>query len=96
MPCKNLNFDEFTKLSSELPEAMVIDCRTSGEINFKSLQFDIHLDVTNPGFLSKINELDKNKPYFVYCASGSRSSMLCSYLERQGFANLYNLSTGIM
>lgn len=96
MPCKNLNLEEFTNLSKSLPEATVIDCRTYGELKFRSLQYDIHLDVTNPGFLNQVKELDKSKPYFVYCASGSRSSMLCSYLERQGFGNLYNLATGVM
>lgn len=96
MPFRNLNLEEFEKLSKETPEAVVIDCRTQGEINYKSLDYNVHLDITNPGFLKKINELDKSKHYFVYCASGSRSSMLCSYLERQGFKNIYNLSTGIM
>ncbi len=96
MSFKNLSLEEFEKLSKEIPEAVVIDCRTQGEINYKSLKFNVHLDITNPNFLKKINELDMSKHYFVYCASGSRSSMLCNYLWRQGFKNLYNLSTGIM
>jgi rhodanese-related sulfurtransferase len=96
MSYKNLNLEEFTNLSQSLPDAKVIDCRTFGELKFRSLKYDIHLDVSNPGFLNQVKELDKSKPYFIYCASGGRSSMLCSYLERQGFGNLYNLSTGVM
>ena len=32
----------------------------------------------------------------IYCQSGGRSAQACSYLAQQGFAELYNLSGGIL
>jgi rhodanese-related sulfurtransferase len=32
----------------------------------------------------------------IYCQSGGRSAQACSYLAQQGFADLYNLSGGIL
>ncbi|PID68150.1 MAG: MBL fold metallo-hydrolase [Flavobacteriia bacterium] len=37
---------------------------------------------------------DKDTPYFVYCMGGTRSSMFCSLLKREGYHNLTNVING--
>jgi phage shock protein E len=77
------------------PDGVVLDVRTPEEvaqgvisgakvINFKASDFD-----------QQIQSLDKNKPYFVYCASGGRSGKTASLMKEKGFKNVYNLEGGI-
>lgn len=44
----------------------------------------------------RIRELDPEKPTIVYCRSGSRSASATSFLLNNGFANVLNMSGGIM
>lgn len=37
----------------------------------------------------------KDKPVFIYCASGNRSTVAARILINNGFTNIFNLSTGI-
>ncbi|MDF1578634.1 MAG: rhodanese-like domain-containing protein [Desulfobulbales bacterium] len=43
----------------------------------------------------KQNDLDRQKPLLVYCASGGRSRVAAQFLAGQGFAEGYNISGGI-
>ncbi len=45
--------------------------------------------------VKRIGEIPKDKPILIYCAVGSRSSQVSSYLARNGYGPLYNLSGGI-
>lgn len=44
----------------------------------------------------RLNELDKDKEYLVYCRSGRRSITACHILNQYGFEKLYNLKEGIL
>jgi len=41
-------------------------------------------------------EKNKDKPFLVYCRSGSRSGNACNTLTKNGFSDVYNLGGGIM
>ena len=45
--------------------------------------------------MDEINNLDKNKNYFIYCKSGARSSTACKIMNQLGIQNTYNLIGGI-
>ena len=47
-------------------------------------------------FIFDLEELDKNKNYYVYCRSGNRSAQACAIMNQLGFKNAYNLSGGIL
>ena len=47
-------------------------------------------------FAGKLDKLDKNKTYFVYCASGNRSKTACNQMAKMGFANINNIRMGMM
>ncbi|MCA1766204.1 MAG: sulfurtransferase [Desulfobulbaceae bacterium] len=43
----------------------------------------------------KQDDLDRQKPLLVYCASGGRSRAAAQFLAGQGFGEVYNISGGI-
>lgn len=45
--------------------------------------------------LQRLGELPKDRPILVYCAVGSRSAQVFSYLARRGYQEVYNLDGGI-
>ena len=47
-------------------------------------------------FESHAEHLDKDKPVYVYCRSGKRSSDAANFLSEQGFKNVVNLEGGIL
>jgi rhodanese-related sulfurtransferase len=42
-----------------------------------------------------LEELDKDKTYFVYCLAGGRSAQACGIMKQLGFEKVYNLVGGI-
>lgn len=93
---ENVSAKDFKQLLSETPNALVLDVRTPAEYQQGSIKGAINIDLMNAEFATKIASLDKSKTYFVYCRSGNRSGQACSYMADRGFANLYNLSGGMM
>lgn len=47
-------------------------------------------------FEKHTQHLDKDKPVYVYCRSGKRSSAAADFLSGQGFKNVVNLEGGIL
>ena len=45
-------------------------------------------------FKEKVNNLDKTKPIYVYCAVGGRSVKAAKVLQDAGFKAVYNLLGG--
>ena len=75
-------------------DVVVLDVRTAEEFNAGRIPGAINLDVLKVEFLDKINSLDKNKTYLVYCRSGSRSINACAMLGSRGYRS-FNLLGGI-
>ena len=51
---------------------------------------NIELDYIN----QKVNDLDKNKTYYIHCASGYRSMIFNSILRARGYHNLIDINGG--
>jgi rhodanese-related sulfurtransferase len=45
--------------------------------------------------MQRVGELPQDRPILVYCAVGSRSAQVFSFLARRGYAEVYNLDGGI-
>lgn len=75
-------------------DLFLLDVRTHGE----------HTEICIPDTLNipldelptRHGELPQNKEIYVYCASGNRSQSACDFLEKNGFARVYNVDGGIM
>jgi rhodanese-related sulfurtransferase len=83
---QKINKEEFT----------VIDVRTPEEYGEGCIAESLNIDVSSPDFSQKIQDLDRNREYLVYCRSGGRSSRAREFMEKSGFKNVYNLTGGII
>ena len=78
-------------------EAVILDVRTEEEWNDGIIPNAILNDIYGgQAFIYRLEELDKNKNYYVYCKSGGRSAQACSIMKQLGFKNAYNLLGGFM
>jgi rhodanese-related sulfurtransferase len=75
-------------------DEVVIDLRTTDELKSGKIANARHIDFFGEGFEPAIQALDRNKIYFVYCASGGRSGETIELMDRLGFKTIYNLDEG--
>lgn len=74
---------------------VIIDVRTEEEVNNGKIPGSINCDIyKGQGFVYQVDELDKSKNYYVYCAAGVRSANACGVMQQLGFENTYNLIGG--
>ncbi len=90
----NIDGNQFAEMAKE-NNTVIIDVRTAGECQAGMIPNALHIDIMSGQFASKIQELDKDKTYLVYCRSGNRSASACGAMESQGFTNCYNLIGGV-
>jgi rhodanese-related sulfurtransferase len=93
----DLTQEEWTKMSAEDPNSVILDVRTPEEVEEGIIGDAMHLDIyTGQAFVDALEKLDKNKNYYVYCRSGNRSGQACAIMNSLGFSNAYNLKGGIL
>lgn len=82
---------KFKELLNE-ESGVIIDVRTPDEYGNGHLKkTDHNFDVSSSDFEQKIKNLDKDKNYFLYCRSGSRSGQAKQIMKKNGFENVYNV-----
>lgn len=91
---KNVNVQEFKELIKN-EEGTIVDVRTPGEYSQGNIENSKNINVAG-NFAQEIQKLDKNKPVYVYCRSGARSSRAMGMMNQMGFKEVYNLSGGFM
>lgn len=77
-------------------EAQLLDVRTAEEYAGGHIGNAANVDWNSENFEAKAATYDKNKPIYVYCKVGGRSSKAAAKLSEMGFAKIYNLDGGIM
>ena len=77
------------------PEIVLIDVRSSEEMQTGYIAGTHHLDYNAPGFKNSLDSLDRTKTYFVYCASGKRSGKAVKMMNEIGFKNVAALEGGL-
>jgi phage shock protein E len=76
------------------PNGVILDLRTAEEISKGYIKGATFLDFLAKGSEKQIDQLDKKKTYYVYCAGGGRSADCAEYMEKHGFTRVYNLEKG--
>lgn len=75
--------------------ALVLDVREDSEYNMGHVLNSRHIPLGK--LKERIGELEKyrEQPIVLVCRSGSRSGTACSILDKNGFAQTYNLAGGV-
>lgn len=76
------------------PNVVILDVRTPAETDRGVIDGAVLIDFRAPDFKEKIDALDKEKTYLVYCQGGGRSAKACNMMQGLGFKELYELKTG--
>lgn len=76
-------------------DVVVLDVRTPGEFESGHLPDAINIDVMNPDFGSRIQDLDPDATYAIYCRSGKRSQTAQAQLHQLGIEKTVGLRGGI-
>ncbi len=84
---------EATRMQLDAGEALLLDARTAKEYARGHVRGAIFLYPDD--FTRQAAFLRKDKSYIVLCEEGWRSSLLVSWLDRQGFGHASNMMTGM-
>jgi rhodanese-related sulfurtransferase len=88
--------DEVEDIVSEPPaDLVVLDIRTPEEFAAGHIAGAINIDYYADDFEQRLEALDRDVPYVMYCNSGNRSSSTLPLMDSIGFSEVYELEGGI-
>lgn len=74
----------------------LVDIRSPQEFKLGHIKNAKNINFFSRNFKDEIDQLDRMKPLYIYCRSGSRSRKAAYVLERMGFEEIYDLQGGIL
>ena len=84
------------KLEIDKKESILIDLRTYWEVRKWVIKWwAINIDYYASDFKEKLDKLDKNQKYLIYCRSWARSWRALNLMKTLWFKNVLNLSNWI-
>lgn len=87
----DIDAEEFQEKRTENP-GVVIDVRTNDEYQDGHLAIADHqYDFTNGDFEAQLDDLNKDKTYYLYCRTGNRSGKAARLMKNSGFKSGYNI-----
>lgn len=78
------------------PEVRILDIRTPKEFDAGHLEGAMNIDYYGEGFKARLDALDKDAVYLVYCRTGNRSSSSLRAFADLGFKRIFHLKHGIV
>lgn len=96
---KNVNIQAFSTLIAEHTgdaNVQIIDVRTLAEFNAGHIEDAYLIDFYAKDFVQKLQQLDKDKTYLLYCRSSSRSGKTLKLMNSLGFKSTYNMQGGMI
>jgi len=92
----SVNQQQAIDIVDEYKKTQVLDVRTAEEYRQGGIKGSININVNDGAFNQKINTLDKDGVYLIYCKSGKRSKQACNKMIDLGFQHVFNLKGGLM
>ncbi|WP_187261923.1 rhodanese-like domain-containing protein [Pontibacter beigongshangensis] len=71
--------------------AVLVDVRTPAEFEEGHLKEAQNADFLSGELHSRMQNWDKSKTYYLYCATGNRSGKAAKLMEEAGFKKVYNI-----
>lgn len=92
--CRDAPPEECRRVIGEIEGCRILDVRTPAEFARGHLENAENIDFYAPDFRSRLEPLDRDRPYVVYCKGGLRGAKAMEILRQAGFARVYNISGG--
>jgi rhodanese-related sulfurtransferase len=77
------------------PDFVILDVRTPAEFDSGHIENAMNIDKNSETFQDKLEKLEKDKTYLIYCAVGGRSADARDMMQGLGFMEVYNMLEGI-
>ena len=90
---KEITVIELKKLKDTEADFQLIDVREEHELEICAMGGE-HIAMGD--VLNNLDRISKTKQVIIHCRSGARSGAICQALEKEGYANVYNLKGGII
>lgn len=90
----NLSPVEFKAALAETPDVVLIDVRTKPEYDAGHIPGAINIDYLSYDFWYRMEQLDPERTYFIYCRTSRRSVRTCTLMRNGGFKHIYHLDGG--
>jgi rhodanese-related sulfurtransferase len=75
---------------------VVLDIRTPEEFAAGRLADSVNIDFYAADFAARIDALDRDAPYVMYCRTGNRSETAAAMMRDMGFSEVYEIDGGIV
>ncbi|MFZ0441436.1 MAG: rhodanese-like domain-containing protein, partial [Methanobacterium sp.] len=77
-------------------DIIILDIRPKEEFVLEHLPGAVNLDYDGHKFQEKVDKLDKEKNYLIYCKSGVRGGYFMDKMRDSGFHGAYNILGGFV
>ncbi|MDD2898734.1 MAG: rhodanese-like domain-containing protein [Desulfuromonadaceae bacterium] len=91
---KDISAREAKALLDKNKSIYLLDVRTPQEYSQGKLAGSVLIPIGE--FERRVREVPKNRTIVVYCAVGSRSKPVASFLAQRGYKDVYNVTDGIV
>ena len=88
--------DSALDLMEKEPEITILDIRPYDDFKKEHIPGAVNLDYDGHQFQSKVEKLDKDKNYLIYCKSGVRGGYFMDKMRESGFKGAYNILGGFV
>ncbi len=91
---RDVSVEEAKAMLSRQPDIQIIDVRTDEECEGGMIENARQMDISDSEFAQRIEKLDREGTYLVYCKAGGRSRRAQNMMKDMGFHRVYNLNGG--
>ena len=83
----------YNRITTGITTISLVDVRTPNE--FADSHIEGAINIPAPDLRTRYKELNPDKPTYLICGTGNRSSLAASILKRHGFKEVYNIAGGM-
>jgi len=92
----NLPPKRFAEQLKKEERPVLLDVRTAEEFAGGSMPGAQNMDYLGESFWEEFEQLEPNRPVYVFCRTERRSLRVCTLLQNAGFKKVYNLDGGLI
>jgi len=89
-----VNSKQVSTLLQKDTKLVVLDVRTANEFRSGHIKAAINIDIYQPDAKSRIDKLNRNAKYIVYCRTSNRSGVVVEQMIQSGFKTVYQMMDG--